>query len=379
MATFTTKTAVYVLARVFPGEPALVGIGVAMAVIPIFYAVIENDLRRVLAYSLINQVGFMVVGVGLGTALSLNGTAAHVYCDTLFKALLFMSVGSVIYRTGKSKATELGGLCRSMPWTCLFCCIGAASISAFPLFSGFASKSMIMSAVATEGRAYVWLALLFASAGVFHHAGIKIPFFAFFSHDSGIRCKEAPLNQLLAMGLASALCLLIGIAPQATLYPMLPNPSASYEPYTLGHVADQLALLFFSALAFTLLMLAGLYPAEIRSTNLDADWLYRRGGSALYRLADKSLNGLNSASSRFFLGRVVKGIVHFFEAGLPRVVWFALTPIWSLLGHDTARIREQRRDLFLRAAAGAFPVGLTACCALILLGLLAIFFYDVGK
>lgn len=379
MATFTTKTAVYVLARTFPGEPALIGIGVAMAAIPIFYAVIENDLRRVLAYSLINQVGFMVVGVGLGTALSLNGTAAHVYCDTLFKALLFMTVGSVIYRTGKSKATELGGLCRSMPWTCLFCCIGAASISAFPLFSGFASKSIIMSAVATEGHAYVWLALLFASAGVFHHAGIKIPFFAFFSHDSRIRCQEAPMNQLLAMGLAAGLCLLIGIAPHATLYPMLPDPAATYEPYTLGHVTDQLALLLFSALAFTLLMMAGLYPAEIRSTNLDADWLYRKGGPAFHRLADRGLNGLNSLASRLFLDRVVKGVVHFFEAGLPRLACLVMTPLWALRGHDADRIEDERRDLFRRAKAGAFPVGLTAFCAVILLGLLAAYYYRVAK
>lgn len=379
MATFTTKTAVYVLARVFPGEPALIGIGVAMAAIPIFYAVIENDLRRVLAYSLINQVGFMVVGVGLGTALSLNGTAAHVYCDTIFKALLFMSVGAVMYRTGKSKATELGGLCRSMPWTCLFCCIGAASISAFPLFSGFASKSMIMSAVASEGRAYVWLALLFASAGVFHHAGIKIPFFAFFSHDSGIRCKEAPLNQLLAMGLAAALCLLIGIAPQSTLYPMLPDTSAGYEPYTVGHVADQLALLLFSALAFTLLMMAGLYPAEIRSTNLDADWFYRKGGPAFQWLADKSLNGLNALVSRLFLGGFVKGINHFFEAGLPRLACIVMAPLWAMRGHDASRIEDERRELFRRAKVGAFPVGVTAFCAVILLGLLAIYYCGVAR
>jgi len=375
MATFTTKTAVYVLARTFPGEPVLIWIGVAMATIPIFYAVIENDLRRVLAYSLINQVGFMIVGVGLGTALSLNGTAAHAYCHILYKALLFMSIGAVIYRTGKSKATELGGLCRSMPWTCLFCCIGAASISAFPLFSGFVSKSMIMSSAAAEGHVVVWLALLFASAGVFHHAGIKIPFFAFFSHDSGIRCKEAPLNQLLAMGIAAFLCIFVGTFPNAFLYPMLPNLEASYEPYTIGHVTDQLALLLFSALAFTLLMLAGLYPAEIRSTNLDADWFYRKGGPAFYRLADKSLNAINAAASRLFLGRIVNGINNFFESGGPRLACIVMTPLWKLKGHDAARIEAQRHSLFRRVKFTAFPVGVTAFFAVILLGLLTIFYY----
>lgn len=372
MATFTTKTAVYVLARTFPGEPVLIWIGVAMATIPIFYAVIENDLRRVLAYSLINQVGFMIVGVGLGTALSLNGTAAHAYCHILYKALLFMSIGSVIYRTGKSKATELGGLCRSMPVTCLFCCIGAASISAFPLFSGYVSKSMIMSSAVGEGQVVVWLVLLFASAGVFHHAGIKIPFFAFFSHDSGIRCKEAPLNQLLAMGIAAFLCLFVGSFPNAFLYPMLPNPGITYVPYTVGHVTDVLALLLFSALAFTLLMRAGLYPAEVRSTNLDADWLYRKGGPAFYRLMDKSLNAINAAVARVFLGKFVPGISNFFESGGPRLACLVMRPVWAIQGLNAGEVEEARRSVFKRAKYGAFPIGITAFFAVILLGLLSL-------
>lgn len=375
MATFTTKTAVYVLARTFPGEEALMWIGMAMATIPIFYAVIENDLRRVLAYSLINQVGFMIVGVGLGTPLSLNGTAAHAYCHILYKALLFMSIGSVIYRTGKSKATELGGLYRCMPWTCLFCCIGAASISAFPLFSGFVSKSMIMSAAAKTGTVettIVWLALLFASAGVFHHAGIKIPFFAFFSHDSGIRCKEAPNNQLAAMGIVAFLCIFVGTLPNAFLYPMLPNlePEASYAPYTVGHVTDQLALLLFSALAFTLLMRAGLYPAEIRSTNLDADWIYRRGGRAVYRAFDTSLNGLNAATARLVKGRIVPTITKFFTHGPSYLATTAMWPIWKLQGCTDEELSERRRLVYTRCERGAFPIGITACLAILLMALL---------
>lgn len=374
MATYTTKTAVYVLARTFPGEETLLWIGMAMAIIPIFYAVIENDLRRVLAYSLINQVGFMIVGVGLGTPLSLNGTAAHAYCHILYKALLFMSIGSVIYRTGKSKATELGGLYRSMPWTCVFCCIGAASISAFPLFSGFVSKSIIMSSAAANGQVVIWLALLFASAGVFHHAGIKIPFFAFFSHDSGLRCKEAPLNQLLAMGIAALLCVFAGAAPNAFLYPMLPNPEAIYEPYTVGHVTDQLALLLFSALAFTLLMRSGLYPAEIRSTNLDADWFYRRGGVVVYRWFDRWLNAANRTASEFFLGKVTRGVCNFFESGASRIAAHLMTPIWSMQGYDSKQIEDHQQSLFKRAKRGAFPIGVTAFLAVILLGLLSVIF-----
>ena len=120
LSAFTTKTAVYALARGFPGTESLIWIGTAMAAFPIFFAVIENDLRKVLAYSLINQVGFMVVGIGIGGALALNGAVAHAFNDVLFKALLFMSVGAVMYRTGKVNATDLGGLYKSMPRSVVF-------------------------------------------------------------------------------------------------------------------------------------------------------------------------------------------------------------------------------------------------------------------
>lgn len=292
LSAFTTKTAVYVLARTFPGTEALIWIGVLMTVFPIFYAVIENDLRRVLAYSLINQVGFMVVGIGIGTELSLNGAVAHAFNDILFKGVLFMSMGAVMYRTGKINATDLGGLYKSMPWTCAFCIVGAASISAFPLFSGFVSKSMVMSASANEGFTIVWFVLLFASAGVFHHAGIKIPFFAFFSHDAGIRVKEAPFNMLLAMGIAAFLCVFIGMFP-GYLYSLLPYP-VDYVPYTSSHVMAQLQLLFFSALAFTLLMLSGIYPAEMRAVNIDSDWFYRRGARAFMWFANNPMAWLSA-------------------------------------------------------------------------------------
>ena len=373
MATYTTKTAVYVLARCFPGEPVLIWVGMAMATIPIFYAVIENDLRRVLAYSLINQVGFMVVGIGLGTAMSLNGTAAHAYCHILYKALLFMSIGSVIYRTGKSKATELGGLYRCMPWTCAFCCIGAASISAFPFFSGFVSKSMIMSSAAAEGQVVVWLALLFASAGVFHHAGIKIPFFAFFSHSSGTRCKEAPLNQLLAMGIAAFLCIFVGTFPKVFLYPMLPNVGTTYEPYTVAHVTDQYALLLFSALAFTLLMRAGLYPAEVRSTNVDTDWLYRRGGSVCYRLFDRTLNGVNRMVHQAVVKTGLSRLGRFLQHGPARLLVALQYPIWRMSGLEGEALKDKRSAFYESTRLGAFPVGLTAFLAVLLLALLFCF------
>jgi multicomponent Na+:H+ antiporter subunit D len=281
LSAFTTKLGIYALARAFPGTEELIWIGTAMAAFPIFYAVIENDLRRVLAYSVNNQLGFMVVGIGIGTELAINGAVAHAFADILFKALLFMSMGAVLFRTGTVNGSDLGGLYKSMPWTTGFCMVGAASISAFPLFSGFVTKSMIMASAASEGYTGVWLVLLFASAGVFHHAGIKIPYFAFFSHDSGIRCKEAPIHMLLAMGIAAALCVGIGVMPQA-LYALLPYP-VDYVPYTTSHVVSQLQLLVFSALAFAVLMRTGIYPPELRAINLDFDWFYRRPAVSLAR------------------------------------------------------------------------------------------------
>ncbi len=274
LSAFTTKVAVYALARAFPGTELLVYVGATMATFPIFFAVIENDLRRVLAYSLINQVGFMVVGIGIGTALAINGAVSHAFNDVIFKGLLFMSMGAVLYRTGKINGSELGGLYKTMPKTTVLCIVGAASISAFPLFSGFVSKSMVMSAALANDFHIVWLLLLFASAGVFHHAGIKIPYFAFFAHDSGIRTQEAPTNMLVAMSLAAALCITIGVFPDF-LYRLLPYDTG-YNPYDATHVLAQTQLLFFSALAFAWLNLRGMYPPELPSTNLDADWLYRR-------------------------------------------------------------------------------------------------------
>lgn len=289
LSAFTTKVAIYMLARTFPGEDLLVYIGAAMTCFPIFYAVIENDLRKVLAYSLINQLGFMVCGIGIGTALALNGAVAHAFNDVIFKGLLFMTMGAVLTRVGHINGSDLGGLHKTMPKTTLFCIVGAASISAFPLFSGFVSKSMVMAAMIEAGHEYLWLMLLFASAGVFHHAGIKIPFFAFFAHDSGLRPKEAPTNMLVAMGIASVLCIAIGSYPEA-LYSLLPWEN-NYVAYDITHTLTQLQLLFFSALAFVWLNKQGLYPPELRSVNIDFEVVYRKALPALGHQFAKLANG----------------------------------------------------------------------------------------
>jgi multicomponent Na+:H+ antiporter subunit D len=292
LSAFTTKTAIYTLARGYPGTEMLIYVGATMACFPIFYAVIQNDLRRVLSYSLINQLGFMVCGIGIGTALAINGAVSHAFVHIIYKSLLFMSMGAVLYRTGKIKATDIGGLYKTMPKTAVLCIIGAASISAFPLFSGFVAKSMIMAAAMKEGYPWIWLVLLLASAGVLKHAGIQIPYFAFFAHDSGIRTSEPPKNMLLAMTIAAFLCLAIGIYPKM-LYQLLPF-ATDFNPYDLTHVLAQTQLLFFAMLAFVWLNLQGVYPPEKVAINLDAEWFYRRFLRRLVEKISSYVQGLDS-------------------------------------------------------------------------------------
>jgi multicomponent Na+:H+ antiporter subunit D len=365
MSAFTTKCAVYALARAFPGTEALIWIGAIMTGFPIFYAVIENDLRRVLAYSLINQVGFMVCGIGIGTALAINGAVAHVFNDVLFKALLFMSMGAVMYRTGKINGTALGGLYRTMPFTCICCMVGAASISAFPLFSGFVSKSMVMDAAAKGHMRIIWFILLFASAGVFHHAGIKIPFFAFFGHDSGMRPKEAPANMLLAMGITAFLCIFIGSFP-GPLYSLLPYP-VDYVPYTAPHVVGQTQLLFFSALAFSLLLLSGIYPGEQRCVNLDADWFYRKGGRLFYYIMDKVFNGLCGVSERVFVGGLAGSLGRISKDGATKAALLAMVPAWGITGTTGEKLARKKARLRAAVQTGTSPVGISAALATIFL------------
>ncbi|MBW2366526.1 MAG: Na(+)/H(+) antiporter subunit D [Deltaproteobacteria bacterium] len=369
LSAFTTKSAVYVMARIYPGAELLIWLGALMTAFPIFYAVLENDIRRVLSYSLMNQVGFMMVGVGIGTPLAINGTVAHAFCHILYKALLFMSTGAVLHQTGKIRCTDLGGLYKTMPLTCLFCMIGSASISAFPLFSGFVSKSMIISAAGHHHLVAVWLILQFASAGVVDHAGIKVPFFTFFAHDSGLRPTEPPANMLTAMGLAAFLCIAICIYPHP-LYRILPNPDAAYIPYTAAHVIGQLQLLMFGALAFCLLILSGFYPAELRALNLDTDWFYRRGFAWLYRMADRGFNNLNRVCNKLIAIQSTAAICRT-AAGLPGIVSTYLYRALVAKGHSASA--SGRHQTGLKRGGGDLPIGLSAALAALFIVIIFLF------
>ncbi len=271
LAAFTTKSAVYALLAAFAGSGVLVPVGLYMIFYGIVYALLENDMRRILAYSIVNQVGFMVVGAGIGTETAVNGAAAHASAHVIYKALLLMSAGSVLYMSGRRKCTELGGLYQTMKVTTICGVVGAVSISAVPLTSGFVSKALISEAAHATAMTYTWLALLAASAGVFLHAGIKFPWFVFFQRrPGGGEPYDPPINMQLAMILFALLCLTVGVFP-SLLYGLLPHP-VDYAPYTVAHVLAQLQLLLPSALAFFLLLP---WLRRTATISLDTDWFYR--------------------------------------------------------------------------------------------------------
>lgn len=308
LSAFTTKAAVYVLLRGFPGTELLIWVGLFMVFYGIVYALLENDMRRILAYSIVNQVGFMIAGIGIGTEMALNGAAAHAFTHIIYKALLLMSAGAVLHATGRRKCSELGGLFHSMPLTTVCGTIGALAISSFPLTSGFISKSMISQAATDGHMLLIWILLAAASAGVFLHAGIKFPWFVFFQKDSGLRPPDPPSSMRWAMILFSFLCIALGVWPEP-LYRMLPY-TVQYEPYTTAHVLTQLQLLLFSGLAFFVMLR---YLKRTPTITLDFDWTWRVLLPALARRASARLATAQSA-----LGRLRSRVTQRFLSGVAR-------------------------------------------------------------
>jgi multicomponent Na+:H+ antiporter subunit D len=271
LSSFTTKVAVYCLIRIFPGTSLLLWAGAIMALYGVIYAIIENDVRRLLAYHIVSQVGFMVAGVGMGTELSLNGSTAHAYSHILYKSLLFMGAGAVIYATGRRKLTDLGGLYKQMPWVTLFFAIAAFSISGVPLFNGFISKSMIISAAGQEQLPTAELLLYLASIGTFLSIALKLLYFMFFGEDKGLETKKLPINMYVAMAGGAFLCTLYGLVPNL-LYSKLPY-AVEYHPYALYHIIDTVQLLTAALIIFWIF----LPQMSTKSTiSIDTDWFYRK-------------------------------------------------------------------------------------------------------
>jgi multicomponent Na+:H+ antiporter subunit D len=358
LSAYTTKTAVYTLVRGFPGWEILIVIGCIMTIYGIIYALLENDMRRILAYSIINQVGFMVCGVGIGTMMSINGSVAHAFCHIIYKALLWMSAGSVLYMTGKSKCTDLGGLYKTMPLTLIFGCIGALSISSFPATSGFTSKSLIIDGAIHQHLVWVWLILEVASAGVFLHAGIKFPYFVFFAKDKGLRPGETNKSMLIAMGFMSFMCIFLGLYPQP-LYNVLPY-EVHYQAYTFNHVVAQLQLLMLSALVFFLFL-----PLLKRTDtiSIDTDWFYRQGGRLFYNIMDKGLNGLNRVSDQIFVRGLAGYIGRVSRYGPEWIAIFSLVPAWIVAGIRGEKLTRRKTKISLALRTGTTPVGISAAVA----------------
>ena len=310
LSAFTTKTAVYALVRLYPGAEILVPLGVSMALYGVVFAIIENDLRRLLAYHIVSQVGFMVTAVGLGVPLALNGAVAHAYSHILYKALLFMGAGAVIEATGRRRLSDLGGIASRMPFAVALYLVGAVSISGWPLFNGFISKSMIVSAAGEEHFFATELLLTLAACGTFLSVGLKLPWFAFFSERrSAAAVKPLPVNLLAAMAIAGGLCLLYGVWPDL-LYRSLPF-RASYIPYTLDHVSSSCQLLLGTACLFFLVQ-KRMAPAP-RMT-LDTDWVYR---GPLRRLGPAVTGGLGALQP---LARALRsGLVAQLDAAARRI------------------------------------------------------------
>jgi len=349
LTAYTTKTSVYTLIRGFPGWEILIVVGCVMAIYGIIYALLENDMRRILAYSIINQVGFMVCGVGIGTALSLNGAAAHAFCHIIYKTLLWMSAGSVLYMTGKSKCTELGGLYKTMPLTMIFGTIGALAISAMPFTSGYTSKPMIMEAAVNQHYVWAWLALEAASAGVFLHAGIKFPYFVFFNVDRGLRPGEPPHKTMIfGMAFMAFLCIFLGCYPEP-LYAILPFEMEPHVAYTLGGVVKQFEILMLSALAFFVFL------KLLKRTDtiaIDTDIFWRKGGRWFYICMDKGLNFVNYVFNELLHKDAAKGLTSYFAEGPLRMTL-------AVLPADEAK-REQITRYF---RAGISPIGLSVAVA----------------
>jgi multicomponent Na+:H+ antiporter subunit D len=328
LSAYTTKAAVLALILLFPGEPVLMAVGTYMIFYGIVYALLENDARRILAYSIVNQVGFMVCAVGIGTQVAINGAAAHAFAHIIYKALLFMSAGVVVYRTGLHKCTDLGGLFRTMPLTAACGIIGALSISGFPLTSGFTTKTLISEAAKGEGLMLLYYLLAAASAGVFLHAGIKFPWFVFFQKDSGLRPQDAPWNMGAAMLLLAFLCIFIGVYPEP-LYALLPFP-VEYEAYKPANVLFYLQLLLFSGLAFFVMLPL---MQRTRTVTLDFDWIWR---VALPRLGNLALVAMAATSTAITdAGRLPRSLLehwmqrHFASGGTFARSWpIGTTALW---------------------------------------------------
>lgn len=309
LSSFTTKVAVYALIRIFAGTDFLIWFGCFMALYGACYAIMENDMRRLLGYHIISQVGFMVAGVGIGTAMALNGASAHAFSHILYKSLLFMCAGAIIYATGIRKINQLGGIAARMPYVAACFFIAAFSISGVPLFNGFISKTITIAAASEAGYDLAYLLLELASIGTFLSITLKMGYFIFLRPaEKDLEMRKLPVNMYAAMGIGSALCFIYGVYPDL-LYRYLPFNAPAYVPFTAAHVLSYIELLGITMVPF-IMYLGKMEPHTALS--LDTDWFYRRPFSSVVSWVSQALCALCAGLGRGWL-MLYKEFMHLTE------------------------------------------------------------------
>lgn len=323
LSAFTTHTAVYCLARCFAGHQILVMLGTAMAIYGVIYAIFESETRRVLSYLVVSQVGLMVAGIGMGTNMAMNGAIAQAYTHTLYNGLLFMAAGCVIHAAGDSKLFNLGGLAGRIPLVLAAYLIGAFSMSCLPLFNGFISTTLTIQSAVEAHRPVLAVCLGMVLPGTFFAVGLRLPYFIFVHKSPGNKVlNRIPVNMYLAMGVASALCIIQGVFPEF-LYRLLPYP-ARYQPYTGWKVAGVLILLGLTGLGFYVTRIF-LVPRTRRY--VDFDVIYRLCGRGVMVLVSKPLAWADELCSELYrtvglraIMGAASGVRWFDRNGIDRVV-----------------------------------------------------------
>jgi len=368
LSVFTTKTGVYVLARCFSGVELVAYMGGIMAVYGVIFALLQNDARRLLAYHIVSQVGYMVAGVGVGTAQAVNGGIAHVFNHILYKALLFMCMGSVMYMTGKRKLTDMGGLAKFMPITCITFVIAALSISGAPGFNGFVSKGMIIASTVEAHMPVLELMLILASVGTFL-SFVKLGYFAFFAENPEIKSKEAPFNMQLAMGLTAFLCVFIGVYPKI-LFDILPYSVVHYHPFTPSHIFGVIQLFMLAGVVF---ILAKAMVVPHRATILDFDYFYRMGGRGLIWVCTVPMSNLRStlqvrfSRAVYIIARLARNPISILEIPTAYVYLRITKGLRYVSGYSSGETYDE--DLYRR------PIGVGVLLAIILLFAFALIYF----
>jgi len=282
---FTTKAAVFLLAAIGGWGIALAYMGGVMALYGAVYALMQDDIRRLLSYSVISQGGYMVAAIGVGTVAGIDAGLAHLVDDILFKSLLFMAAGAVVMRTGSGRLSELGGLARTMPKTTVCAVIGGLALAGLPGFNGAVSKGMVLEAA--EMLPYL-APLLIISAVITVIYVIRFLYLGFFRPASGTRegrlPDDPPTPMMIAMGVTALICILIGLYPPF-LTSLLPGMTAAH-PFGPSHLLE--SALIFGAAGVLLLILAPLRRPWL-GVETDVDLLYIRAGRLVGWIAKNPL------------------------------------------------------------------------------------------